>query len=151
MINYGYSLDTGNLLWTTTPLPQVPDWGYFSTSGFAAYGKFYYSGYGGIVYAFDTKDGSILWTYGQDGEGNSTNTGLQTPWGLYPINVGAIADGKIYLFGSEHSPNEPMYKNTYVTCLNANTGEEIWRIKSYANPADLWHQVLLLLTATWHI
>ncbi len=136
LINYGYSLDNGNLLWTTTPLPQVPDWEYFSTSGFTAYGKFYYSGYGGIVYAFDTKDGSILWTYGNGGEGNSTNTGLQTPWGLYPINVGAIADGKLYLFGSEHSPNEPMYKNTYVTCINANTGEEIWRIKSYANPGS---------------
>jgi hypothetical protein len=136
LINYGYSLDTGNLLWTTSPLTQVPDWEYFSTSGFTAYGKFYYSGYGGIVYAFDTKDGSILWTYGQGGEGNSTNTGLQTPWGLYPINIGAIADGKIYLFGSEHSPNEPMYKNVYVTCLDANTGDQIWRIKSFANPGS---------------
>jgi hypothetical protein len=136
LINYGYSLDNGNLLWSTNPLTQVPDWEYFSTSGFTAYGKFFYSGYGGIVYAFDTKTGSILWTYGEDGEGNSTNTGLQTPWGLYPINIGAIADGKIYLFGSEHSPNEPMYKNVYVTCLNANTGEQIWRIKSFANPGS---------------
>ena len=136
LINYGYGLDNGNLLWTTTPLPQVPDWEYFSTSGFTAYGKFYYSGYGGIVYAFDTKDGSLLWTYGNDDEGNSTNTGLQTPWGMYPIHIGTIADGKIYLFNSEHSPNEPMYKDMYVTCLDANSGEEIWRIMSYANPGS---------------
>jgi hypothetical protein len=33
LVNYGYSLDNGNLLWSTTPLPQVPDWEYFSTSG----------------------------------------------------------------------------------------------------------------------
>ena len=136
LINYGYSLDTGDLLWTTNPLPQVPDWEYFSTSGFSAYGKFFYSGYGGIVYAFDTKDGTLLWTYGAGGEGNSTNTGLQTPWGLYPVNVGAIADEKIFLFGSEHSPNEPMYKNIQVRSINASTGQEIWKIKSFANPGS---------------
>jgi hypothetical protein len=136
LVNLGYSLDSGNLLWTTTPLPQVPDWEYFSTSGFTAYGKFYYSGYGGILYAFDTKDGSTLWTYGNGGEGNSTNTGLQTPWGLYPINIATIADGKIYCFGSEHSPNEPMYKNIYVTCVDADTGKQLWRIMSYANPGS---------------
>ena len=136
LINYGYGLDSGNLLWTTTPLPQVPDWEYFSTSGFTAYGKFYYSGYGGILYAFDTKDGSLLWTYGNGDEGNSTNTGLQTPWGMYPIHIGTIADGKIYLFNSEHSPNEPMYKDVHVTCVDANSGEEKWRIMSYANPGS---------------
>jgi hypothetical protein len=136
LINYGYSMDDGSLLWTTEPLPQVPDWEYFSTSGYTAYGKLYYSGYGGIVYAFDTKDGSLLWTYGNGGEGNSTNTGLQTPWGLYPIHIGTIADGKIYTFGTEHSPNEPMYKNTYVRCLNATTGEELWKIMSWCNPGS---------------
>jgi len=67
---------------------------------------------------------------------NSTNTGLQTPWGMYPIHIGTIADGKIYLFNSEHSPNEPMYKDVYVTCIDANTGQEKWRIMSYANPGS---------------
>jgi outer membrane protein assembly factor BamB len=136
LVNYGYSIDTGILSWTTQPLPQVPDWEYFSTSGFTAYGKLYYSGYGGILYAFDTKDGKLLWTYGNGGAGNSTNTGLQTPYGLYPIHVGSIADGKIYTFSSEHSPNEPLYKNTYVRCINATTGEEIWTLMSWANPGS---------------
>jgi hypothetical protein len=136
LINYGYSMDDGSLLWTTEPLPQVPDWEYFSTSGYTAYGKLYYSGYGGIVYAFDTQDGSLLWTYGNGGSGNSTYTGLQTPWGLYPIHIGTIADGKIYTFSTEHSPNEPMYKDTYVRCLNATTGEELWKIMSWCNPSS---------------
>jgi hypothetical protein len=136
LLNYGYDIDTGNLLWTTEKLDNVPDWEYFSTSGFTAYGNLYYSGYGGIVYAFDTKDGSLLWTYGDGGEGNSSYTGLQTPWGLYPINVGTIADGKIYTFGSEHSPNEPMYKDIYVRCIDAFNGTEYWKIQSYANPGS---------------
>mgnify|MGYP000857689609 CR=1 FL=1 len=136
LINYGYSMDNGKLLWTTQPIESVPDWEYFSTSGFTAYGKLYYSGYGGILYAFDTADGKLLWTYGNGGETNSTNTGLQTPWGLYPMHIGTIADNKVYLFGSEHSPNEPMYKNIYVTCVDAETGEEVWRTLSYANPGS---------------
>ncbi|MGE5556141.1 MAG: PQQ-binding-like beta-propeller repeat protein [Methanocella sp.] len=136
LINYGYSFENGELVWTTQRLDNVPDWEYFSTSGFTAYGKLYYSGYGGILYAFDTKDGKLLWTYGNGGEGNSTNTGLQTPWGLYPINIGTIADGKIYTFGSEHSPNEPMYKDIYVRCIDAFNGTEYWKILSYANPGS---------------
>jgi hypothetical protein len=136
LLNYGYSIQDGSLLWTTSKIENVPDWEYFSTSGFTAYGKLYYSGYGGILYAFDTKDGKLLWTYGDGGEGNSTYTGLQTPWGLYPINVGTIADGKIYTFGSEHSPNEPMYKDIYVRCIDANNGTEIWKVLSYANPGS---------------
>ncbi|HEX7481897.1 MAG TPA: PQQ-binding-like beta-propeller repeat protein [Candidatus Bathyarchaeia archaeon] len=136
MINLGYSLDDGKLLWTTTPLTQVPDWEYFSTSGFTAYGKLYYSGFGGILYAFDTKDGTLLWTYGNGESGNSTNNGLNTPWGLSPINVGAIADGKVYCFTTEHSPNEPMYKNSYVRAINASTGTEIWKILSWPNPGS---------------
>ena len=136
LINYGYSMQDGSLLWETKKIQDVPDWEYFSTSGFTAYGKLYYSGYGGIVYAFDTQNGKLLWTYGNGGEGNSSYTGLQTPWGLYPINIGTIADGKIYTFGSEHSPNEPMYKDIYVRCIDANNGSEIWKIMSYANPGS---------------
>ena len=136
LINYGYSIDTGSLLWTSKPIPQVPDWEYFSTSGFTAYGELFYSGFGGILYAFDTKDGSLLWTYGNGGEGNSTNNGLQSPWGLSPINVGSIADGKVYCFTTEHSPNEPLYKNSYVRAIDAFNGSEMWKIMSWANPGS---------------
>ena len=136
LINYGYSIDTGSLLWSTNPIQQVPDWEYFSTSGFTAYGELLYSGFGGILYAFNTKDGSLLWTYGNGGEGNSTNNGLQSPWGLSPINVGSIADGKVYAFTTEHSPNEPLYKNSYVRAVDAFTGKELWKIMSWANPGS---------------
>ena len=136
LVNSGYSIDDGSLLWTSEPLPQVPDWEYFSTSGYTAYGKLYYSGFGGLLYAFDTKNGTLLWTYGNGGEGNSTNNGLNSPWGLSPINVGTIADGKVFAFTTEHSPNEPMYKNSYVRAIDANTGKEIWKILSWANPGS---------------
>jgi hypothetical protein len=57
LINYGYSLDRKPMDYNTAS--AGPDWEYLAQV-VTAYGKFHYSGYGGIVYAFDTKDGSIL-------------------------------------------------------------------------------------------
>ena len=38
-----------------------------------AYGNFYFGGYGGILYCYDTLTGNLKWTYGNGGPGgNST-------------------------------------------------------------------------------
>jgi outer membrane protein assembly factor BamB len=117
----GYSLDTGEILWGPKTYSQS---GYDYYEGWLlsniAYGKLYTSNYGGILYAMDTKTGNLVFTYGNGGEGNSTNSGLDTVWGRYPIWIGAIADNKIYLFTSEHSPNTPMYKDAQIRCIDAN-------------------------------
>ena len=128
----GYDLDTGNLLWG--PTGQTRDFNYYPTIGsggvsqvgFTAYGKLYSGGYGGEMFCYDSKDGTLLWKY------NNTNSGLETPWGLYPVFPGAIVDGKIYIYSGEHSPNSPSYKGSRVRCLNATTGEEIWTMLSWA-------------------
>ena len=135
---YGYSLDTGDKLWG--PVGNARAFNYYPTVGsggvaqvgWTAYGNLYTSGYGGEVFAIDSKTGNMAWSYGGDGEGNSTNSGLNTPWGLYPIFIGAITDGKIYVYSSEHSPNIPLYKGELLRCLNATTGEEIWTMDSWA-------------------
>ena len=135
---YGYSLDTGDRLWG--PVGNARAFNYYPTVGsggvaqvgFTAYGNLYTSAYGGEVFAIDSKTGNLAWSYGGGGEGNSTNSGINTPWGLYPVFIGAIADGKIYVYSSEHSPNMPMYKGEKLRCLNATTGEEIWTIDSWA-------------------
>jgi hypothetical protein len=126
----GYSLDNGSLLWG--PVGDFPPTQYFGTTsnppaiGYPAYGNLYTSGYGGILYAFDGATGDLVWTYGNGGPGNSTYSGYDTPWGNYPIFPSAIADGKIYLFTSEHSPNTPPYKGARIRAVDAETGEEIW-------------------------
>jgi hypothetical protein len=38
------------------------------------------------------------------------------------------AGGKLYLFHSEHSANQPLPRGAPAVCLNATTGEVIWRI-----------------------
>ena len=128
----GYDLDTGNLMWG--PTGQTRDFNYYPTIGsggvsqigFTAYGKMYTGGYGGEMFCYDSKTGELLWKY------NDTNSGLETPWGLYPVFPGAIVDGKIYIYSGEHSPNSPSYKGSRVRCLNATTGEELWTMLSWA-------------------
>jgi outer membrane protein assembly factor BamB len=130
----GYSLTDGSLLWGPTPSETAFNYyiaGYGTTYA-VAYGKLYDSGYGGILYCRDLKNGSLLWTYGNGGEGNSTNSGFYTAYGRYPIWIGSIADGKLYLVTSEHSPNAPIYKEALVRCVDAYTGAEIWTIMGYS-------------------
>lgn len=123
----GYSMEDGNLLWG--PTHSQPDYDYFNLQSFAAYGRLYSSGYGGIVFCYSMTNGSLLWAYGgNNGEGNSTFAGLITAWGNYPQFIMGIADGKIYTATYEHSPNSPHYKDMTIRCINAYSGEEIWKV-----------------------
>ena len=136
MTHSGYSLDNGNKLWGPTVLTDdfTTDYNYMAIGlERAAYGKLYYAGYAGILYCYDTTNGDLLWTYGNGGEGNSTLSGFVTPYGRYPIFVSVVADGKVYLDTTEHSPNSPLYKGAQYRCINATDGTELWTILDYGN------------------
>ena len=135
---YGYSLDDGNLAWGPTAPQTSFDYYQFAMLpyggapfGKSAYGNLYSSAYGGICYCYDMKNGNLLWTYGNGGEGNSTYAGTESGWPNWPIFIFAIADSKIYLLSGEHSANTPLYKDEQVRCIDANTGKEIWSISGY--------------------
>ena len=130
----GYSLDTGTLLWGPTNT-QFPDGYQYFGSGLGvgqnaidAYGKIYVQGYGGEIWCYDTSNGNLLWQYGNGGSGNSTNDGINSPWGLLPTMVTAVADGKVYGYTTQHGngAQSPYYINEMEFALNATTGEEIW-------------------------
>ncbi len=108
---WGYSLDTGNKLWGPVKISDS-GWDYFHASQYtySSYGNLYVSGMTGVVQCFDITTGSLKWSYGNGGPGNSTNGGLQSPFGNYPTNIGAIADGKLYTFVFEHTAQSPLYK-----------------------------------------
>ena len=129
----GYSLTDGSLMWTTEP---TNDYTYFRQLETIAYGKIFYSGYGGILYCFDDKTGDLLWTYGNGGEGNSTYAGFTTPYGTYPTFVDVVADGKIILASTEHSPDSPFYKDARYRCINATDGTEIWTLMGWGTGMD---------------
>jgi hypothetical protein len=126
----GYSLEDGSSLWSTD-IATRPMQFFSSGSGagqraVTAYGNIYTQGFGGEVFCIDTKTGNTLWKF------NNTNSGVDTSWGLIPTFIGAIADGKVYAFNNEHSPNSPLYKGYSIYCLNATTGEQIYKMLSWS-------------------
>ena len=127
--NYGFSIETGKFLWVTEPRGYLDVWamGLAATSmrsvNQIAYGKFYAGSYAGVLYCYDVKTGELLWTYDAVDPLNEVLWGNN--WPLYPL---CITDGKIYLRHAEHSPVDPRPRGAPFICLNATTGEEIWRI-----------------------
>ncbi|MCW4000099.1 MAG: PQQ-binding-like beta-propeller repeat protein [Candidatus Bathyarchaeota archaeon] len=130
----GYNLDTGAKLWgPSTPQADFDYYGSQASGSLAntfAYGRMYSSAYAGIVYCYDTLTGDVLWTYGNGGEDNSTNSGFQVP-GNYPTFVNAIGNDVVYLVTSEHTVETPLFKGALTRAINATTGEQIWTLSSY--------------------
>ncbi len=136
MVHYGCSLADGNKLWGPTVLTNdfTTDYNYMAIGlERIAYGKLFFTGYSGILYAYDDKTGDLLWTYGNGDAGNSTLSGFETPYGRYPTFISVIADGKVYLDTTEHSPNSPLYKDAQFRCINATDGTELFKVLDYGN------------------
>ena len=130
----GYSMTTGQLLWTT---PSETAFNYYDWVGYnpgvIAYGKLFSGGFGGVLYAYDDSTGKVDWTYGNGGTGNSTNAGLNVFYGDYPSFVQAIGNGVVYYAADEHTMPNPFYKGTLARAINATTGQEIWELSGYAS------------------
>jgi hypothetical protein len=134
---YGYNLLTGAYLWgpTTTNFAQ-DEYQYFGSGGGIgqdacdAYGNIYVQGYGGVIYCYDTANGHLLWTFGNGpaGSNNSTDNGINSPWGLMPIFLAGICDGQVYVYTNQHGngAQSPYYLNEMIYDLNATTGQQIW-------------------------
>jgi hypothetical protein len=133
----GYSMRDGHKLWGPTP-SQSP-WDYYGNTGVsiaqgvAAYGKLYSSGFGGILYCYDLTNGTLLWTYGNGGPGNSTNSSFYTAYGDYPTFISAIGNGVVYLITTEHTATAPIYKGSLTRAVNATDGTEIWTLSDYTS------------------
>ncbi len=124
----GYNLDSGAPLWG--PTESEGPWNFYSAAALGefatiGYGYLFTGGYTGILTCYDLKNGNILWKY------NNTYSGFENPYGNYPLSIAAVADGKIYLYTSEHSPNVPPYKGVLLRCVNITDGKELWTIPSW--------------------
>jgi outer membrane protein assembly factor BamB len=117
---YGFSLETGDFLWEIqTPEDYLNIYGKDTK---IAYGKVYSTGVSGIVYCYDVMTGDLLWTY------YATDPYTEILWAnQWWMAVQFIADGKLYLGHEEHSPIDPRPRGAPYICLNATTGEVIWR------------------------
>ncbi|MEM0314198.1 MAG: hypothetical protein QXQ41_06595, partial [Candidatus Bathyarchaeia archaeon] len=122
--HYGFSLETGKYLWGPTPsqhyLDALED--SIAESRIIAYGKLYVASVSGIVYCYDVKTGELLWKYEIVDPYNEIL--WATTWWAKPL---FITDGKLYVGHYEHSPIDPRPRGAPFICLDANTGELIFR------------------------
>jgi outer membrane protein assembly factor BamB len=140
----GYSITTGQKLWTTTPYNS--SWDYFNQGAHTiiGYGNLYTWGLGGQVYAYDLQTGALNWTYFLG------NAGVDTPFGVWPFQTRGpdyvLADGKLYVRTSQdYTP--PVFKGAKLYCLNATTGDLIWSSLNFgiiggqaiADGITVWH------------
>jgi hypothetical protein len=131
----GYSIATGQKIWGPTASQAPLDYyGYFypglAEGQVMAPGRLFSAGMAGIVYCYESTTGNLLWTFGNGGEGNSTNSGFQVP-GPYPTFVYAVANGIIYTMTTEHTVETPIYKDARTRALNETDGTELWTLSNY--------------------
>jgi len=120
---FGYSLKTFKQVWEGEPEIQFAYYGMYSNF---YEGILYGYGYGGVIYAYNVTTGDVLWTYEAITEGFESTYG-----GRYPIGVVIVADGKLYTVTGEHSPTQPLYRGPNLRCLDAFTGDELWKIQGW--------------------
>jgi outer membrane protein assembly factor BamB len=127
---FAFDLKTGQYLWTTEPEHYLNVYG----MGKRVYnGKLYSTGMAGIVYCYDITTGKTLWTYDTEDPYQA-----EVLWSdNWPESIYFAEGGKLYLFHLEHSANQPLPRGAPALCLNATTGDVIWRVNG------------LLRTTTW--
>ena len=121
-----YSLRTGDLLWgPTTSFDQMD---YYGLAQSVYYGKLIQiSQYGGWMAAYNVTTGDLLWTY---------NATAAAPYEAFygsnmPLSLGAVVDGCALLYSTEHSPTKPLWRESYVRCVNLTDGREIWKLLDF--------------------
>jgi len=128
---------TGKLLYQTETMDypwDEPGFGAYTQA--SAYGLIYRLGYG-AVYAFDWETGEIVWKYSAPAfsayETPYVNENGTTVYSWNGANL--VADGKIYMQNTEHTPTQPITRGWGLHCLNATTGELLWKIKGCMRPS----------------
>ncbi|MCW4018409.1 MAG: hypothetical protein NWF00_07000 [Candidatus Bathyarchaeota archaeon] len=123
-----YSLETGQLLWgPSDPEIQMNFYGMRCT---IYQGNLYSYGSGqteGELICYDIKTGVIKWRF------TPAQEGFESPYGNYPLSLACIAEGKLYFYSSEHSPTQPFWRGSYLRCIDATTGQEIWKINPHGS------------------
>ena len=83
------------------------------------------------IYAIDWNTGNIVWHF------EAPTNPYETPYtgeNGTTVNswhsVACVADGKIYTFNAEHSPDQPLKRGWKFQCINVTTGECIWNISA---------------------
>jgi outer membrane protein assembly factor BamB len=112
---YCFNATNGAILWTFNP--GTSD-GYWCSGSAAAYDMVYELSKDGNLYALDINTGKLLWVY-------------QGPGPLFFPGNPIVGDGKIYATTGQRSSFDPStgnYSKSEFACLDAYTGQVIWKL-----------------------
>ena len=118
---YCFDAETGKILWKFNPGTQF---GYWASGCAAAYGKVYELNKDGYLYALDVNTGQLAWKY-------------KGPGFLYWPGWPVVADGKVYATTGQRASSDPItgeYSKSEFACLDAYTGELLWKLPIEAHP-----------------
>jgi PQQ-like domain len=117
----GYDVKTGTILWTNETDQLATD--FLGMVASAAYGKLYLGDMGGHIYTLDLKKGNSVW------KSVTGSSSFEYPFGRQGLGNAKllIADGKVYYPTAEVEPFRPYWRGYSVICLDAATGQELWR------------------------
>jgi hypothetical protein len=119
-----FDLETMQQLWESEPEDQ---WNYYGMTKSIYKGKLLSYGYSGILIAYDIRTGDVLWNW------TSGTVGFQGYYQNTPLSLACIADDKIYLYSTEHSPSMPLRRDAQLWCVDTETGQLLWKIQCWAN------------------
>lgn len=125
---YCYSTLTGEKLWGPSE-PETDLHMYGVSAGFYN-GKLYSGdsiGEGGTMYCYDAQTGNLDWSM------TTESMGYTGYWPNTPISFDTAVDGKLYCYGSEHSPGPTLEPGFKLRCLTADSGDELWQISFWAS------------------
>ncbi|HTY75162.1 MAG TPA: hypothetical protein VMD05_06320, partial [Candidatus Nanoarchaeia archaeon] len=124
---WAFSLATGKQLWKSAPEDQ---WNYYGM-GYDIYNGMLLSigsgQTGSQLVAYDIKTGAILYNW------IPTQVGSETPYGTYPLDMGCIANGNIYLYSRDHHQDTLLPRGSAWWCLNASNGQLLWKLGSWGS------------------
>lgn len=123
--NFGFDLDSGENLWGPTDSEQYLN-ALEDSSAYVkniAYGNFYSVSVSGIVYCYDVRSGELQWTY--EVTDPYSEMLWSNNWWVKPL---FFSEGKLYISHTEHSPVDPRPRGAPFVCLDAMTGDVVFRI-----------------------
>jgi len=133
-----YDLQSGKLAYRTEKMDYPfgePSFGAYSVQ--SAYGMFFRQSYDGI-YAFNWTNGKIVWKYVAPAPAHFESPYAVDGQEIYPFNSGGyIADGKMYVSNTEHTPSWPRTRGWGLHCIDIFTGEGIWNITGEQSPGAI--------------
>jgi hypothetical protein len=125
MVLHAIDIRTGVDLWQTQ-IGEYP-WGSNNMVVVAkanAYGMLYTGAYDGYMYAINITNGALVWKT----HVMSTNETIYGEYPLYNFPGPIVADGKVYMGTTEHSPTQPRFRGNMYLCFDAYSGKILWNV-----------------------